>query len=293
MPATLSLALSVLPLAAASAGSAPLAADKDVRLWENRFFFKQYAHDPIEKRLQRLELLVFGATQGGSTDQRAARLKKTIADRDKQAGDAAKDQPQAAESKKTSGSLQYPILNTFEWRVFKKTYPTGTLDERLERLETKLFGQSSPAMAYADRVERLKRMLGMDVAQGGPEPSGPLGPKPKARPRGEMPGEEPWMWGSPLTPDSMPPGTFRLPPMVGANPQMTQMLKEFERQMDEMMRMNPGQGSRQFRWDPENGWRESAPGNRGKPSPGPVLPSPFDRDSHEPTLPPYYDPNSI
>src|SRR5262249_18973351 len=160
-------------------------------------FFKQYSSDPIEKRLQRLELLVFGSTQGGTSEQRAARLRRTIADRDRQAGETAKERPPAGESKKPTGSAQYPILSTFEWRVLKKTYPTGTLDERLERLETKLFGQPSPAMAYADRVERLKRMLGMDMAQGVPEPSGPLGPKPKARPRGEMPGDgQPWMWGS-------------------------------------------------------------------------------------------------
>src|SRR5262249_42003114 len=145
-----------------------------------------------------------------------------------------------------------------------------------------------------DRVERLKRMLGMDMAQGVPEPSGPLGPKPKARPRGEMPGDgQPWMWGSPLTPDSMPPGIFRMPPIAGADPQVGQMLNELQRQMDQMMRMSPGSGSWQFRWDPENGWREGTPGDKGKPGPGPIVPAPFDHDPHQQSLPPYYDPNSI
>src|SRR4030095_794294 len=106
-----------------------------------------------------------------------------------------------------------------------------------------------------------------------------------------MPAEEQWMWGSPLTPDSMPPGRFRLPPMAGANPQMTEMLKEFERQVDQMMKMSPGSGSWQFRWDPENGWSEGTPGRKGKPGPNPLLPSPLDQDSRQPSLPPYYDPN--
>src|SRR5439155_11618608 len=106
-------------------------------LIENRYFFHQYSNDPVEKRLERLELLVFGATQGGSNDERLARLKNTIAERDKESAQKLKSgtgSPNSGETKASpgpNGSAQYPILNTLEWRALKKTFPQESLDQRL------------------------------------------------------------------------------------------------------------------------------------------------------------------
>lgn len=271
------------PVPAAPTG-APADVGRDVSILENRFFFKLYSHDPVEKRLQRLELLVFGATQGGTNEERAARLKKAVADRDRQAGEGS---AVAVGQKAAPGSAQYPVLNTLEWRILKKTYPNETLDQRLERLETRLFGQPSSAMAYADRVERLKRTVGIDVAQSAP--SGPLGPKPKARPRAEAPDREPWTWGSPLLPDFMPPGRYRMP-FAEMPPQFSEMFKELDRQMNEMMKLPPGS----YRWefDPDKGeWVERSPGIGPKSAPSPFKTKPFHAEP-APALPPYYDPNS-
>ena len=38
----------------------------DLSILEHRFFSHAYAHDPAEKRLERLECLVFGSTREGS-----------------------------------------------------------------------------------------------------------------------------------------------------------------------------------------------------------------------------------
>lgn len=165
----------------------------DVTALENRYFFHQYQHDPIEKRLERLELLVFGSAQGGASADRLVRLKTTIAQRDKQAAQdlAAKNKADKNTSKAPGGSsAQYPVLNTLEWRVLKKTHPTLSLDERLSQLETHLFGQPSAAMSYADRVERLQKTIGIGVARGEPQRQGiPQGPLPKAQAgRGFSPG---------------------------------------------------------------------------------------------------------
>jgi hypothetical protein len=290
LAAALTLCLSHgYPVLAAPAGAAAQVG-RDVSLMENRFFFKLYSHDPVEKRLQRLELLVFGATQGGTNEERAARLKKAVADRDRQAAagnQAGQGAAAGAGQKKPLGSSQYPVLNTLEWRILKKTYPNETLDQRLERLETRLFGQPSSAMAYADRVERLKRTVGIDVAQSAP--SGPLGPKPKARPRSEAPDSQPWTWGSPLLPDFMPPGRYRMP-FAEMPPQFSEMFKELDRQMNEMMKLPPGS----YRWefDPDKGeWIERSPGRRPRPLPSPFDTKPFPAEP-APALPPYYDPNS-
>src|SRR5690606_33228046 len=79
----------------------------------------------------------------------------------------------------TESSSQYPVLNTLEWRALKKTYPSESIDARLARMEKKLFGMDSPAMAYVDRVDRLKRTLGIGMTAA--VPRGPKGPAPKAR----------------------------------------------------------------------------------------------------------------
>lgn len=295
--ALLTIVLAAWAVLPALAGAPAIRMDvaREVSLLEHRFFFKQYAHDPLEKRLERLELLVYGATQAGSNEARAERLRKTVADKDRQASAPAHqgaDGSAGAPTKKPLGSSQYPILNTFEWRVFKKTYPGETLDQRLERLETKLFGQPSQAMAYADRVERLKRTLGIDVAQS--VPAGPLGPRPKAGPRSPVPGEPPWMGGFPFAPDQLPPGEFRMPPFSQIAPPLAEMLREFEGQMDQLMKLPPGAYRWHYSFDPEKGqWIERHPSGKGKSHSAPAERLPGGAPSAPSSIPPYYDPNSI
>ncbi|MBI4532835.1 MAG: hypothetical protein HY711_02720, partial [Candidatus Melainabacteria bacterium] len=184
--------LSTLPPAVSQADGGSIV--EPIKAMEHRFFFRQYIQDPVEKRLERLELLVFGSIQTGTNLERMQRLKTTIADRDcrsasaiaggqdKLNGNVASKEPPAS---KAAPRTNYPALSTLEWRVLKKTYPTDSLDQRLARLETKIFGQSATAMSYVDRLERLQRTAGIDVAK--IIPSGPLGPAPKASPRKEIP----------------------------------------------------------------------------------------------------------
>ncbi len=48
----------------------------------------------------------------------------------------------------------------------KKTFPAEALDQRLDRLESQIFGLPAQAMSYVDRIERLKKTagIGVDVA---------------------------------------------------------------------------------------------------------------------------------
>lgn len=269
---------------------------KQIGLLENRFFYHLYVQDPIEKRLERLELLVFGGTQAGTNDERLARLKKAIAERDTASAQPAKppaedtqEKAQTAEPDKSKqSSTQYPILTTLEWRLLKKTYPNDSMDARLERMETKVFGQASPAMAYADRVERLKKTVGVGIADEAPK--GKMGPRPKARPRLED--------GSPI-PDGfgMMPTIPNLPTMPtdplngqrGMNPffgDFNSMFRELDRQMQEMMRMPPGH----YEYDPNTGqWTERDTGRKLSPDTAPPPAPP--KKKQKP--PPYYDPNTI
>lgn len=305
--------------AALQAASKERSIGDQLNLLENRFFFRLYLRDPIEKRLERLELLVFGATQGGDNAERIDRLKKTVSDRDSKSSDWSKAQGSAdgenghgggkvdsggSERGRSAGagssSSQYPILNTLEWRALKKTYPGGSLDQRLERLETKLFGQPSPAMAYADRVDRLKRTLGVGIAQGeGPPVGGPPGPMPKAKPR-----SLPDIFGSAPPPETIDPfgGLYGTPfgapgnSPFGTMPGFSEMFKHLEQEMEQMRRMPLGV----WQWDPKTGsWYDPTTGRRFKPGQEPVpkefaplIPRPS-KPKVRPYIPPYDDPNSI
>lgn len=285
-------AWSATPAAAPAVTEASIA--KDLALLENRFFSRQYASDPTDKRVERLELLVFGGVQDGDLSARWARLNKAIAARPAQAAkDAAPaGQKAGADGDKAgaaagagSGSSQYPVLNTLEWRALKKTFANESLDDRLGRLEKKLFGQDAPGMAYVDRVDRLKKTLGIGVAAAAP--SGPLGPAPRARSRnlpdtsldsfvspfggfGRRGGEQ--IYGDEGTygsPDDrafggglqMNPFTFGFgtPAINGA---FNQLFADMQRQMSEINRLGPGT----WTLDPKTGeWVEQESGRHVKP----------------------------
>lgn len=203
---SLFLALSVLigafGIGAASAADPAIKGPElsltDLNILENRFFNHAYAHDPVEKRLERIECLVFGSTKSGDNKQRLARLMETVNTRSQQPlsqdknlsiSKSATGKGDSAASKPPASSTQYPILNTLEWRALKKTYQSQSLDQRLDRLESQLFGQPAQSMAYIDRVDRIKKTLGIGLE--GPQSTAEIGmgPAPKARPRGEAGGD--------------------------------------------------------------------------------------------------------
>jgi len=133
--------------------------EKELALLENRFFFHQYPLDPAEKRLERLELLTLGGSQYGSNNDRLGRLKVAIVQHDQTAA-----QTMAKTRSRGGGSeSNYPVLSTLEWRVLKKTFLAESIDQRLDRLESQLFGLPSQAMSYVDRIERLKKTVGIGV----------------------------------------------------------------------------------------------------------------------------------
>lgn len=264
---------------------------RDVELLERRFFPKTYWNDPLDKRLERLELMIYGSTQSGSLGERLDRIKKDVVQRSRTnpnssaGGTAGRPGPAPGKTQSESAaSGQYPVLNTLEWRALKKTYPMESLDQRLARLESHLFGQPSTTMPYVDRIERLKRVMGLgmtsDVLPGGTL----LGPSPRARSRVPFNGG-----GVPLSPffpdisgDGFPGGMDS-----DSSRSLSEIMKRMRQHMNEMQRMAPGLGARSWRYDPQTGtWVEQGTGRRFK---GDGI----HMEEQAPQIPPYLDPNSI
>lgn len=255
----LSCALSaILPVLSAS----PV---DDLRVMENRFFFHDYEHDPLAKRVERLECLVFGSAQYGVPEDRIEKLRATIEKRDRASAEkvaaGSESGPEKAEKSGEDGSRSdYPILTTLEWRVLKKTYRGETMDERLGRLETSLFGQPATAMSYLDRIERLKKVAGIGLPGRSPLTELPQGPMPRA-------GGSDGIQMRPFT-GIVPPGGSSIQRDYNAqfNRDFAQMFKYLNQQMKDMFR-------------------------NGQPVPGsPIIIMP---EGKKQKLPSYADPNSI
>ncbi len=129
---------------------------------ETKMFSRQYPTDPPEKRVERLELLVFGATQAGDMDERWARISKAAKDR--QNPESTVVQPKNIESPAASASPSaappkgnYPAVDALEGRILKKTFRTEPISTGRTRLETKIaWSSKSEHAALFGRVERLE-----------------------------------------------------------------------------------------------------------------------------------------
>ena len=266
--------------------------DAELSAVEHRLLQKTFPQDPIDKRLQRLELLVFGATQFGTDIERWQGLQHSLAERKKEEG---QNKPRRAETANAAEDVAM-----LEKEILKKTFAAEPTTKRLDRLETKLFGQPTATMAAQNRIERLKRATGSVVGDDGQETANI--PYRSGRGYGQrMP------FGDPFNGQVMP----GFPSMMQGDPQMREMLRQMEQQMRELdqfgngrqqMPNMPGNGQFDMRFyyqgpDGKPHYFHSSPNRTpdGNPSPKeqrkPAIPGLKVPSTNE--IPPYGDPNSI
>jgi len=137
------------PTASGAAGQGEVV---DINTLEKRFFSRTYEMDPLDKRLQRLELMLFGSTQSGSLAERIERIEQTAADR---------GQPTMGGKSVMKQNNDIALL---EKKMLKKSFADESAPQRLSRLESKVFGQPTNGMSTADRIERLKKIAGVTTA---------------------------------------------------------------------------------------------------------------------------------
>jgi|AGTN01.1.fsa_nt_gi hypothetical protein len=271
---------------------------------EARFFVHDYDKDSPERRLQRLESLVFGGYQTGTNEERLDRLKdaiskhdsenaKTLNEKNKQitrAAPATEEDNAPSKASMPTSSQQFPVLDTLEWRVLKKTYQKESLDQRLERLETTLLGQPALALSYADRVERLKKIVGIDIPQSNPYlsmpmpksqvgPTSPFLPRQQRSmiPRNAYPLGSPF--GSPLSRRNSKERTVDEDFQLRSTQDLATMMKFMNQFMDPDFMGSPG--------------FSSPHGFSSPPIIIPIQPQQRMPVKEKETIPPYEDPNSI
>lgn len=196
--------------------NATQSAAPDIGALERRYFGRVYDKDATEKRIQRLELLLFGATQDGGLVERLDRVQQSASERTRSL-------------KAGSTGADTASIAALERKILKKSFDGETPAQRLGRLESKVFGQASPSMSIGDRVFRLKKILNVETPSISRAPSMPqmngmggLGSIGGLGSNGDL---------------LMPYGSFSFAPFANGRPdEMAQQMNEMIKQLNKSLR---------------------------------------------------------
>ncbi|MCW5823014.1 MAG: hypothetical protein KIT34_09445 [Cyanobacteria bacterium TGS_CYA1] len=169
-------ALCVLILSAQASFAADQAST--INSLENHFFEHTYPQDNDEKRVERLEKLVFGESKTGDIQSRlqslsssmpkdtdASQLASNPNNQSNQNNQVAQNNNQAPPAQDQSATNQnstpddpstdYPRVDAAEHLLLGKTFPKEPISRRLDQLEAKAFGKPSGNPDLSDRVDKL------------------------------------------------------------------------------------------------------------------------------------------
>ena len=142
---------------------------------ENNFFGIDYPNDTEAKRLQRIEKVLYGSEQKGTPESRLKKISQdtgtTFEPNKKTAKKDSKNEQvnvplpsnQQQQTKPENyiaedSTVDYPIVDKMEEKVFNKKYTGENIYKRLDRLETKVFNSTSKEVLNT-RVENLADAL--------------------------------------------------------------------------------------------------------------------------------------
>lgn len=123
---------------------------------ENELYGFDYNNDNADSRIARLEKTVYGIQNTGDFNKRLSKLSKDVLA--EQIGleiepteDTFREEESIADS-----SVNYPVLDEIEMKVFNKTFSNRDFHTRIVTIERKLFGKIYDIEDYSTRMDRIK-----------------------------------------------------------------------------------------------------------------------------------------
>lgn len=203
---SLAFSLCLTLCGALSPVQAAIGTDQRLAQLEVKFFKHPYPKDDDTTRLERLEKMIFGEARSGNDMDRLKALADTVpnlssisvtgeesddAPAGKPAANTAarssggaggagrsssntmdvQDRPVASSKGGTqvlSGESKYPSITALEQSLFQKDFAAEPVNDRLNRLETKVFGKPSKFTDLSERVDALKDRTRIDIAKKAP-----------------------------------------------------------------------------------------------------------------------------
>ena len=123
---------------------------------ENDIFGFEYSKDDIKKRVERLEKNIYGKTSSGDLLQRLKKLASDV-NADLIGLEIEPVEDTFAEKETIAdNTVDYPIVNEIEKKLFNKTYKERDFHTRIVTIERKLFGKIYDVEDYSTRMDRIK-----------------------------------------------------------------------------------------------------------------------------------------
>ena len=124
---------------------------------ENDIYGFSYNKDKSISRVERLEKTIYGRVSTGDVNKRIIKLSKDIsADVIGLEITPSRDTFLAEEQAAEDNSVDYPIVNDIEKKLFNTTYKNRDLHTRIVTIEKKLFGKIYDVDDYSKRMDRIK-----------------------------------------------------------------------------------------------------------------------------------------
>lgn len=123
---------------------------------ENELYGFDYIKDDFETRLKRLEETIYGKASSGDINSRLKNIANDIMSEQigseiEPSEDTYKESEEIADS-----SVNYPVMDEIEMKVFNKTYKNRDFHTRIVTVERELFGKIYDVEDYSTRMDRIK-----------------------------------------------------------------------------------------------------------------------------------------
>ena len=131
---------------------------------ENNIFGFDYSNDNNNNRVSRLEKTIYGKISAGDINKRIKKLSGDIAaDVIGLEIEPSEDTFLAEENAKEDSSVDYPIVDEIEKKLFNQTYKNRDFHTRIVTIEKKLFGKIYDIDDYSTRMDRIKSKIMPEV----------------------------------------------------------------------------------------------------------------------------------
>lgn len=123
---------------------------------ENEIYGFDYNNENINSRIARLEKSIYGKESSGNIQQRISKITSDMSS--EQIGleitpteDTFREEETIADS-----TVNYPIVDEIEMKIFNKTYKNRDFHTRIVTIERELFGKIYDVEDYSKRMDRIK-----------------------------------------------------------------------------------------------------------------------------------------
>ncbi len=124
---------------------------------ENDIYGFDYSKDSSQNRVNRLEKTIYGKSYTGDLNKRITKLSGDIsADVIGLEIPPVEDTFKEEDSSVADSSVNYPIVDEIEQKIFNQTYKNRDLHSRIVAIERKLFGKIYDVDDYSTRMDRIK-----------------------------------------------------------------------------------------------------------------------------------------